>query len=72
MTNPVPPTKPQSLPPAPKPDPATLLAQQVSALTKIEEHLKSIRSQLNFFTIVIVLGVVLAGCSVLASFLNTP
>jgi len=72
LNNPTPPAVPQPETPVPKPDPARLLAQQVSHLAKIEEHLKSIRSQLNFFTIVMVLGIALAGCTVVASLLNTP
>lgn len=63
--------KPSAQPPA-KLDPATLLNMQVNHLRIIEGHLKSIRSMLNFFTILAVLALVGQACSVILSLSATP
>lgn len=42
-------------------------AQDIGALFLIEQHLKSIRSMLSFFTVLVILGFVLTACNVLLS-----
>lgn len=49
--------RPTAPPPA-KLDPVMLLGKQLDRLTKIEDHLKSIRSMLNFFTLLAVLTII--------------
>jgi hypothetical protein len=50
--------------------PAPKTLTEVDYLRQIAEYLKSIRSMLNFFTIIIVLAIVLQACSVLSTFLG--
>jgi hypothetical protein len=44
------------------------IAASNSLLAKIEGHLKSIRSMLTFFVVIVVLSIILGACSALLSF----